>query len=56
MLIALEANGDPIAALVLNAVEKSETFDLWLPGYDRRSEQFQSTLKRWSFSRKSLSL
>jgi hypothetical protein len=30
MLLALEANGDPIAALVLSAVEKSQTFESWL--------------------------
>jgi hypothetical protein len=30
MLLALEANSDPIAALVLSAVEKSQTFESWL--------------------------
>jgi hypothetical protein len=29
-LIALEANNDPIAGLILNAVEKSPTFESWL--------------------------
>jgi hypothetical protein len=29
-LLALEANDDPIARLVLNAVEKSPTFESWL--------------------------
>ena len=29
-LLALEANNDPIAHLVLNAVEKSPTFESWL--------------------------
>lgn len=29
-LVALEASGDPIAQLVLNAVEKSVTFESWL--------------------------
>ena len=29
-LLALEANNDPIAHLVLNAIEKSPTFESWL--------------------------
>jgi hypothetical protein len=29
-LLALEANNDPIAGLLLNAVERSSTFETWL--------------------------